>query len=75
MNKSWNVALRDESKAQWAYSALRVADSAGRYWEKAVEKCPDYEAMCEYTREMLRLRCAKDLPVQLRSIFRHKFPE
>ena len=36
--KSWNVALKDDSKVEWGYSTLLVPDKLGRYRQISIQK-------------------------------------
>lgn len=75
-HKSWNVSLINDDKVLWAYSALKKPDSEGRYRETCVVKSDKYCEYIEYTEEFIKLNEQNiyDFPVQLRGVFKHKFP-
>ena len=74
-NKSWNVALKDESKISWSYSVLFVPDKLGRYRKKSIITGESYHEHKQYTSELLRFIEPDYYPPQMKSIFQHSFPE
>lgn len=74
-NKTWNVALKDESKICWSYSVLFVPDKLGSYSKNSIITGESYHEHQQYTSEFLRFIEPDYYPPQMKSIFQHSFPE
>ena len=74
-NYSWNIALVDDKKTAWGYSALYVPDKLGRYRITSKAYSEKYGEMISFTEKKLKFYRASSMLKQLRSVFSHRFPQ
>lgn len=73
-NRCWNIALKDDVKVDWMYSALRIPDAAGHYREKYIKSDVSYDLRRDETLDFIKTTSPEQYQRQIRSLFHHRFP-